>query len=40
MGSVTYIERRCCLVCGYIYCGRIDCPVSECDGMGEPIGQD
>ena len=37
MNNAITIERRCCLHCGHIYCGRIACPVPECDGLGEPI---
>ena len=37
--TVIHIERRCCLHCGHIYCGRIECPIEDCDGLGEPIGE-
>ena len=37
MGAVIYIDPRCCLECGHIYCGLIECPIEGCDGLGEPF---
>jgi len=35
MGKVIKMYRRCCIECGHIWFGRLNCP--ECEGPGEPI---
>jgi len=35
MGRVIKLCRRCCIECGYIWFGELNCP--ECEGAGEPI---
>lgn len=35
MRKVIVIVRRCCIECGHLYCGELECP--KCGGPGEPL---